>query len=373
MQWLLGFAGLLLVVLVGSEAFEVMLLPRRVRRSLRFVRIFFVATWKVWSGIARRTRATSFRDSFLSLYGPLSMVLLLSSWACALILGLGLVQWAIQNRSAPHPLGLLSAIYFSGTSFFTVGYGDVLPTTHLSKGIAVFEAGIGLAFIAVTIGYLPVLYQLFSSRESQVLKLDARAGSPPTATSLLCRHAEGEAVEELYSFLHDWEQWCAVLVESHLSYPMLSYYRSQHDNQSWLSAITSVMDCCALLLTGFAGIKTFAARMTFAMGRLALVELCRVFHLRTGPGEGERLPSADFQQMRQELFDTGLVFSDESSAEEKLSAFRATYEPFVSALAKHFMLKLPPWLPASDVDNWQRSSRGRSAKKLVESAPAQPQ
>jgi len=371
MHWLAGLAGIIVFALVTSEAFEVMLLPRRVRRSLRFVRFFFRGTWACWSLVANRMRRGTVRDGFLSLYGPLSMIFLLSSWGIGLIAGLGLLQWALQKDS-PHPLTLLNAFYFSGSSFFTVGYGDVVPTTPLSKMLAVCEAFSGLAFIAVTIGYLPVLYQLFSRREAEVIQLDARAGSPPTAVALLCRHAEQEAIDELQALLKVWERWCALLVESHLSYPMLSYYRSQHDNQSWLAALTAVLDCCVLILTGLTGVRTFGARMTFAMARLAIVELCRVFHLKPEIHRPSRLDSGEFERVKQELLDAGLSFSADENPEGKLSELCATYEPFLFALSDHFLLELPGWVPAEGADNWQRSSRGRSAKKLVESAPVQP-
>ncbi len=372
MTFVVGLLGILILAAVISDAFEAMLLPRRVRRALRFIRLFFIATWRLWQWLGRIFQQSKIQDGFLSLYGPLSMVGLLACWGFGLIVGFGLLQWSIE-QGRPNSPSLITALYFSGASLFTVGYGDVLPLTPLAKVLAVIEAGTGLGFIAVTIGYLPVLYQLFSRREANVIKLDARAGSPPSATALLCRHAENEAMDELAEWLPGWEQWCAELVESHLSYPMLSYYRSQHDNQSWLGAVTALMDSCALLLTGFRGVRTFSARMTFAMARLATVELCRVFQVKLLTGEPDRLPPEQFTEMQNSLADAGLVFSDEGSAEERLAAFRATYEPFLFALSHHFLLRLPTWLPEDSPDNWHRSFRGKTAKQLVEASPVQPE
>ena len=141
----------------------------------------------------------------------------------------------------------------SGVTFFTLGYGDVVPHTGAARFMSVLEAGTGIGFIAVVIGYLPVLYQLFSRREAHVIQLDARAGSPPTATTMLSRHAECGGLDKLDDLLREWEVWGSDLLESHLSYPMLVYYRSQHDNQSWLAALTAVMDSCALILVGRRG------------------------------------------------------------------------------------------------------------------------
>ncbi len=364
-------AGILTIIAVGVDAFEAMLLPRRVRRPIRLIRFYFRLTWGLWRWVGKRLIGNRSHDSFLSLYGPISMIGLLSCWALGLILGFALLQWGV-HQGQPHAPTFSTAMYFSGATFFTVGYGDVLPLTHPAKILAVVEAGSGLAFIAVTISYLPVLYQLFSRREAHVIQLDARAGSPPTATALLCRHGENEAMDELSALFREWEQWCAELVESHLSYPMLSYYRSQHDNQSWLAAITAIMDACAILLTGVKGVKTFSARMTFPIARLAIVELCRVFQVRMLTNEPDRLPPEDFESVRDSLADAGLSFSDDDSAEERLAALRATYEPFLYALSHHFLLSLPGWIPEDSPDNWNRSSRGKSAKQLVESAPVQP-
>ncbi|MBV9308399.1 MAG: two pore domain potassium channel family protein [Acidobacteriaceae bacterium] len=371
MRYLAVIFGLLLLAAVTSDAFEVMLLPRRLRRTLRPVRIFFRSSWCAWTSIARHLKRGRRRDAFLSLFGPLSMVLLLLLWASGLIISFAFLHWAAQGVRS---VSLLSDFYLSGATFFTVGYGDVVPKTSLSRMLAIVESGAGLAFITVTISYLPVLYQLFSRRESRVIQLDARAGSPPAASALLCRHNDFEAMPELSDLLKEWEQWCAELVESHLSYPMLSYYRSQHDNQSWLAALTAILDTCALLLTGFSGVRTFQARVTFATGRLAAVELCRVFHLKALASATDRLPPDDFVQLERQLSESGLTFSEADSAEERLRTLRSTYEPFMLALSRHFLLGLPPWMRGEEeVDNWQRSRGGAAAREIFDTAPALPE
>ncbi len=370
MTWLSGLAGLLILAAVASDAFEVMLLPRRVRRQLRPVRYFFRLSWAGWSKIAIKIKKGRLRDGFLSLYGPLSMVLLLSIWSAGLIFGFGLLTWAVQ---ADRTRSVFTSLYLSGATFFTLGYGDVVPKDPLAKALAVMESGSGMAFIAVTIGYLPVLYQLFSRREANVIQLDARAGSPPVACSLLCRHSDGEALDDLTMLLRTWEQWAAELVESHLSYPMLSYYRSQHDNQSWLAALTAILDSCALILTGLSGVRTFQARMTFALGRLAAIELCRVFHMKPLNSQNNRLDSESFLALEERLNNSDLTFSEPESAEERLASLRSTYEPFVHSLSKHFMLPLPPWSQEEDeLDNWQRSRGGSRARRILDAAPVQP-
>ena len=365
--------GLLLVCVVLGEAFETMLLPRRIRRPFRFIALYFRITWGSWAIVGRRLRPGTIKDGFLSVYGPLSVVLLLAFWVAGLILGFGIFQWAVQSGMPKSP-GLGGTIYLSAASLFTADSVDIHPLTRLAKSTAVFEGGAGLAFMTVTIGYLPVLYQLFSRREALIIQLDARAGSPPTAAALLCRHARTQAMDQLGQLLRDWEQWCAELIESHLSYPMLSYYRSQHDNQSWLAALAALMDTSALLLAGFKGVRTFSARMTFSMGRLALEEICRAFHENPATSPPDRLSQADFITLERSLAQGGLVFSNsDGNPREKLNALRSTYEPVLFALSDHFLLPLPGWLPDESPDNSDQDPGGSRASELVDSAPAQPE
>src|SRR5579859_7167090 len=230
-------AGALVIVLVLQDAFEVMLLPRRVKRRYRITSAYFRFAWAGWVMLARVLSPGPRQERFLGNFGPLSMTLLFAFWAIGLIAGFGLVQWSAQQIGGlPPAVDLAGSLYLSGVTFFTLGYGDIVPKTPPGQFAAVVEAGVGFGLIAVVIGYLPVLYQLFSRRETHVIQLDGRAGSPPTATTLLTRHAEGDGLDKLDDLLRSWEVWGAELLESHLAYPMLTYYRSQHDDQSWLAA-----------------------------------------------------------------------------------------------------------------------------------------
>ena len=145
--------------------------------------------------------------------------------------------------------------------------------------MAVAETGIGFGFLAVVISYLPVLYQAFSHREVTIALLDARAGSPPTAAQLLVRLARHRNFAPLDRFLEEWERWAAEVLESHVSFPVLSYYRSQHDNQSWLAALTAILDTAALVIAGAKGVDPYQAQLTFAMARHAVVDLAQVYNV----------------------------------------------------------------------------------------------
>jgi hypothetical protein len=298
---------------------------------------------------------------------------LLVIWAVGLIAAFGTLFWSAGGGQLTFHAWLLQT-YFSGVTFFTLGYGDIVPHSGWGKLFAVAEAGTGLGFIAMVIGYLPVMYQIFSRREAQVITLDAVAGSPPTAVTVLSRYAEGESLDRVDKFLVEWQRWSAELLESHLSYPMLAYYRSQHDNQSWLAALTTIMDTSALIMVGFPGIPTFQARLTFATARLAVIEMGRVLGVGPRNAPADRLPPEAFTELRNKLFSAGIPFVDEQEWEQRLSSFRRTYEPFLNGLADHLILSLPSWCPdPSQVDNWFRSPRGKSAKRLLDSVEPNPE
>jgi len=215
--------GIAIVVAVLWDAFETVILPRRVTRKFRLARLFYVFTWGIWSAIARRMRLGKFRELYLSVFGPLSILMLMTTWALGMVLGFSLVHAGVGGAvmSTGEPMNFALDLYLSGTTFFTLGLGDVLPHTTAGRIVAVAEAGLGFGFLALVISYLPILYQAFSRREISISLLDARAGSPPSASELLRRFGREENRGAVHELLREWERWSAEVLESHLSYPLL--------------------------------------------------------------------------------------------------------------------------------------------------------
>jgi hypothetical protein len=247
-------------------------------------------------------------------------------------------------------------LYMSGSTFFTLGLGDVTPKSTAARIVTVLESGVGFGFLALTIGYLPVIYAAFSRRETNISLLDARAGSPPTARELLSRYGRPEHVGSLARFLQDWEIWTADLMESHLSYPVLCYYRSQHDNQSWLSALTAILDTCALLIAHAEGEIAWQARLTYAIARHAVVDLSQVLHIAPRGETPERLSRKALDEIRAELRSAGVPLCSPATADETLQEVRRMYEPYVGALADRLMMEIPGWSHPNRPANWQTSA-----------------
>jgi hypothetical protein len=358
MAALVAVGGLLLLSAILWDAFETIILPRRVTRPYRLARLFYRSIWGPWRAIALRIRSPKLRDSYLSFFGPLSILMLFGLWALGLVLGFALLHHtALSTVDINGQAAFRRDLYLSGSTFFTLGLGDVVPRTPLGRLVTVVESGTGFGFLAIVISYLPVLYGAFSQRETNISLLDARAGSPPSAAELLRRHVQAHNVRALGDYLRDWETWSAELMESHLSYPVLCYFRSQHQNQSWLAALTAILDTCALIMACSEGDLYWQAQLTFAISRHAIVDLSQVMWAPPRSPAAPRLSAEDFARLHALLaaWGTGPLSLEESG--RRLEHLRGMYEPYVNSLAERLLISLPPWIVARRlVDNWRTSA-----------------
>ena len=361
LRLILGIACLVSALL---DAFETVILPRRATGRFRLTRLFYILTWRPWRWLARRVRVDRKRETMLSFYGPLSLVFLIAMWAGALLLGFALVYSGlsapfIDPRGMRHPF--VTDLYASGTTLFTLGLGDVVPNSLPVRILAVMESGMGLGFVALVIGYFPVLYGAFSRREVNIALLDARAGSPPTAYELIKRHSFEGGGLALVKLLEEWERWAAELLESHISYPLLCLFRSQHTSQSWLSALTAVLDTCALLIASVQEHSARQAQLTFAMARHALVDLSQILSQVPLESHGDRLPAEKFHLIYDRLCSAGVSVCRDDQSSARLNELRRMYEGYAEALSRYLEMPLPPFfIEHPKKDNWLTVARVRA-------------
>ncbi len=362
MQILEIVAGLVLIGLALRDAFLAILLPRTVGRGSPITRRYTVASWRAFSSLVRP--GTRFEDSWLSIFGPLSIVGLIALWATLLIIGFGLLIVGFQlglNGSAPT---ISSALYLSGVTFLTLGFGDVVMVGNGGHVLSVIEAGVGFGFLAIVVSYLPVLYNSFSRREALITLMDARGGSPPSGGEMLRRFAAADDWDGLVRWLERWETWAAELLETHLSYPTLAYYRSQHSDTSWLCAVTAVMDSCALLsavsLPDHAcDVAKRQAHLTLAMCRHAVVDLTQIYDAEP-IFPNTRLSELELAEVLRVIGTASVHLCEPQVAKKEIVAACSLYGPYVLALSKRFRLSLPAWTKDADVlDNWETSAWDR--------------
>ncbi len=352
MHVLAALIGLILVFVVLRDTFETIILPRRVAGRFRVSKIFYRLTWMPWAAIGRRMYPGERREAYLSTYGPISLLVLIGLWGVILISGFAILLWAAGFYFPT----AITALYVSGWTFTTLGIGDLAPKTDLARLVTVAEAGLGFGFLAVVISYLPVLYQGFSRRETTISLLDELAGSPPSAGDLLRRAIAAGEVNELIPLMATWEHWTAELLESHLSYQVLCYFRSQHENQSWVAALTAILDFSALWQASKATGHTWQARRLYAMGRHALGDLSQVLRAPPKFDVADRLSEAELAALVEALSTTGIAI-DKEAFRDKLKKLRKGYEPYAAALAQELVMDLPPWMPMSArQDNWETTA-----------------
>ncbi|MGI8412014.1 MAG: two pore domain potassium channel family protein [Solirubrobacteraceae bacterium] len=359
MRIAVGLISVALLAVMLAEFFFVFLLPRRVKRDPRIARGLLLGLWVPWRAVAARLPRVA-ADTALGAFGPFGLLAILGLLSIGVICGYCGLQWAVASHlGIGHPAALSEDLYFSAGTFFSASAPSV-PGGVLGKLLQVAEAATGFGFLAIAIGYLPALFQAFSRRETAVSRLDPRAGSPPSAAALLERTALRGGWHELDEYLREWESWTAELMETHLSYPILGYFRSQHVNQNWLAALTTIVDASAYAIAYGPHESIEAAELTFRLGRHALADLTYAFGsrgLQRDPSLArERLTNEALAELRRRLETSGLHVEDSDESAQRLARLRSGYEPYAIAISRQLALALPGWLPGAVQENWRAAA-----------------
>ena len=346
MNILLSMVGWALILWTLLDAFEQVILPRTESHVFRISSLALRCTWGPWKALARQMKSAERRAAFLSYYGPLSVLILLASWDLSLILGFSLGWWATREGS------FMTRFYVSGSNFFALGLSNP-PVGDIARLTTLMEAGLGLAFLAVIIGYLPVYYGAYSTRETFIIRFQSAAGSPCTALEVLKAFAPLDQGMRL-QLLMEFQTWAAQVLQSQRSYALVALYRSQKGNESWLAVLTVILDACALWITVPQNKPQQGPKATFDVALRAATDLASSFRLKPKSPPKDRLPRADFQKLFQTLVDTGMEVAASEETERKLAEIRGMYEPYVYSLSQYLYVEFPQWT------NIERTTSGSS-------------
>lgn len=343
MQVLAAVAGLLVLAATLHDVFNTVILPRPSPARYRPSGLVTRAGWLLWRSYADRQADPDGREARLGAFAPAVVMALLGLWITLLVLGFGLVFFALAGDVDPPLPDLATACYFAAISLLTIGYGDYVPRDLIARVAAIAAGAVGLGVVALTITYLFSLYANFQKRELQVVTLDARAGAPPSGTALLvtCAGFDDDRAE-LQQIFEEWERWAAEVLESHLAYPILMFFRSTHDHESWVSAIGAVLDATTLLLTTIAGGPRGQATATWGIGTHLVEDVGHFFRFADpAPGDGPGIDRSEFDEARARLGTAGYpLVADADAAWAAFSATRARYAGRLNAIARH--LDVPP-------------------------------
>ncbi|MGH7904975.1 MAG: ion channel, partial [Candidatus Dormibacteraceae bacterium] len=342
MSWVEGVAGLVVIAVVGYDIFQSIVLPRpavgRVRVSPHLVGLL----WSAWRSAGRLPRRPERREAFLAAFAPGAVLYLLCIWALALVFGYGLLIMAVGGGVRPHPTGLGTALYLSAVSLFTLGFGDPVPVAVTARAVVVSEAAIGLGMVALVISLLFSLFSSFQRRESLVVTLDASAGAPPSGLQLLENSARLEMPELLAQTFGAWTQWSAEVLESHLAYPILVYFRSSHDNEAWVNSFGAVMDAAALVIAAVEGLPIGPARLFMKVGRHMVEDLGWYFRFPHTHDLDTTIEEFDIARAR--LLAMGYRLQDREPAWAEFLSLRQQYAPALERLGEYLSIAPAPWI-----------------------------
>jgi hypothetical protein len=337
--------GATLVGLILIDIFLTIVVPRRapsLGRQLRLSSIFVPHAWRVWKYIGFRFSSADRREGFLGMFGALAVVLLLDGWVVLLILGYGLMLFALREEMRPSPDSLGAAIYYAGVSLLTVGYGDIVALDWPARVISLVAAGNGLGLFAMVITLLFTLYGSFQRREQAVVVLEAGASAPPSGVTLLETYAHAGILDDLPRVFEAWQFWAAEVLDSHLAYPILAYFRSSHDNDSWISSLGAVMDAATLVLTTLEDGPKGWAKLSRAVGSHCLEDLVQNFGLEDEREVG--VERAEFDEARHRLARAGFALQDADESWANFSMLRSEYAGRVNALARYWATPPAQWI-----------------------------
>jgi hypothetical protein len=334
--------GVACLVLVFWDVFETVLVPRPTPGRLRLARHLTRVTWRAWRGIALRVRAGGERERLLGLYAPANVIALLGLWLVVLVVGYGLIFMALRDQLQPPPTDLGNALYFAGTSIMTLGFGDIVASGVLARVVTLLAAATGLGVVAVVLTYLFSLFASFQRREILVVTLEARAGAPPSPVALLETYAALGIVDDLRTLFADWEAWSAEVLDSHVAYPILAFFRSSHDNLSWISALGAVLDATSLVLTTVRGVPRGPAELTARVGRHFVEDISNF--LGFGETDAPLVDQDMFEQAYRRLEAAGYELEELEHAWLGFERARAAYGARLEALAHYWTVPSTLWI-----------------------------
>ncbi len=334
--------GAILILVVVNDVFQSVIVPRAVGKRLRISFLLYRGSWILWPRAATLLYGAKEdqREDFLALYAPLTLVVLLLVWTICAILGYALLAWAFRGGFAPPLRSFGEAVYFAGAALTTLGFGDIVGHTVGPRTLSIFAAITGLALLSITTAYFFALFGSFQSREQFVVTVGARAGSPASGVNLLAIAGYSETEGDLNGLMIDGQRWAASVMESHLAYPTLAYFRSSHEYESWVGTLGTLLDASVLLMTTI-DIKCGQARIFFNIGRHAARDLSRYFGLDRAEPRVER---SEFEHACDRLQAAGFTIKPRDDAWERFKSLRSSYAGNIDALAHYFQIPPLQWI-----------------------------
>ena len=320
--------GVLVVVFTIGSAVKTVVLPRA--RASRITRAVFLVLRGAFRVIAPPSMRFDRRDRILGAYAPLGLIVLLASWLTLVLTGFAAIFWGLEDRGAE------AAFELSGSSLFTLGIarpGEVGVTP-----LVFAEAGLGLFLLALLITYLPSIYSAYSRREVGIAALEVRAGEPPSAQEMIWRYEQLGRLSEIHEVWIEWQRWFAEIEETHTSYPVLVFFRSSHDDHSWVTAAGAVLDAASIMASSVDVPRDVEAEFCIRSGYLCLRAVADYFQIAHNPDPRPDDPISvgrdEWEDLLSELERGGVPLKpDRDQAWRDFAGWRVNYDRVLISLS----------------------------------------
>jgi len=297
--------------------------------------------WRAWRDRALSIADQERREDTLAIFAPTFMITLLMYWVVSQAVGYGFLFWALNAGLHPSP-GIFASIYFAGTSMLTIGYGDIVPTHWYTRTLALVSAGGGLSTFAVVTTFLFQTFGAFQKREAFVVTISERTGAPPSGLEFVMRHLSLDLVNDISPILRESQQWIAEVMETHLAYPVLTYFRSSHDDESWVGTLGALLDASTLLITTLDLDNRGQAELTLHIGTHLVRDFSNFFRLPAG--DASAVEYDEFVTAYRQLRELGAPLRPLEDAWPAFSAKRAKYAVPLDAMARWWRIPPARWI-----------------------------
>jgi hypothetical protein len=337
--------GAVVIALTLFDVFQSVVVPRAVGRRYRISFYLWRVMWHLWPSLAWRFYRddSARREDFLAVFAPFMLISLIGFWVAVLILGFGLLLWGMRGGLSPTPASFGAVLYFAGSSLLTIGFGDIVGRGAMPRLVSVLAGLAGLSFLSIMTAFLFAIFGSFQQRETFVVTTGARAGAPPSGVSLLAIAGYSRTHDDLAPLMIDAQRWAAALMESHLAYPMLAFFRSSHDDQSWIGTLGTLLDAATLMMTTTDGVRDGQARIFFNVGRHATRDLSKYFRVEFAQ-DSVGIERPEFDHACDRLAAAGWALKERNEAWSRFAGLRSSYAPQLNAMAAFFQIPPLEWI-----------------------------
>jgi len=330
----IALMGLVLIVLVFSDVFQSIIVPHYTPKGTRLSpRFISKMLWQPIRALVKAKPDSLVLQSNLTMFAPAAMMALISCWLGLMTCGYGLVLWAERSQIRPPLANFEEALYFAATSVFTIGYGDMIAGTGLTRFTVICGAVSGIVLLAITVSFLFAIQSHFHEREVNSQIISSRHEHSANGAVLyhnLRKENNASGTLELC------ERWLTEVYQSHSAYPLLLYFRSRSTKASWLVQFGCVLDAAAIGLALDSQKNRVLKRSIYDNGSRALAVFSN--YLNLNPRHHEEMQ--DWRVFEQVFHALGAP--NYMEAARNFAKLRQHYYPELFALANFLLITLPP-------------------------------